>query len=146
MSHSRLSALAETARAVLGLVYAGGALVHLQFWLTNREMYAEITPFIRFGWYESAWIDLVIPNLGVLLPLLAAFELAVAVALLSKGRYARWGLLFGAAFNIAIAPLGFWWPANVALAAVHLALLRFAYANATITVVKHQLTARGDAR
>lgn len=146
MSHSRLSALAEAGRAVLGLVYAGGAVVHLQFWLTNREVYAEITPFIRFGWYQTAWTDLVIPNLGLLLPLLAVFELTVAVALLSRGSYTKWGLLLGAAFNLTIAPLGFWWPANVALAAVHLALLRFVYADATITVIKHRFAARSEAR
>lgn len=138
MSHSRASTIAEVGRAVLGLVYAGGALVHLQFWLTNHEVYAEITPFIRFEWYESAWIEFVVPNLGVLLPLLVVFEIAVALALFS-GRYARWGLSLGAAFNLVIAPLGFWWPANVALAVVHLALLRFEYDDPTTEVVKRRL-------
>lgn len=132
--------IAEGARAALGLVYLGGAVVHLFYWATNRDLYAEITQYIRFEWYQGLWTEVVLPNLGILLPVLALFELLVALAILSSDRFAKLGLAAGAAFNVAIAPLGFWWPANVALAAVHLALVRLAYPETTVGRVRRRLT------
>ncbi|MEF8975188.1 MAG: hypothetical protein V5A21_03045 [Halapricum sp.] len=131
--------IAESVRAILGLVYVGGAFAHLAFWATNRDMYAEITPHVQFEWYRDLWTGVVLPNVGVLLPLLALFEALVAVAILSNERVARAGLLAGAAFNVAIAPLGFWWPANVALAAIHLTLVPVTYRETTVGRMRSRL-------
>jgi len=132
MVRIQISQVAEVLRTVLGLVYGGGAAVHLVLWATNRTAYAEMTPYILFEWYRELWTGLVLPNLGVLLPLLAIFEAVTAVAILSKGRVARIGLLAGTVFNLAVAPLGFWWPSNIGLAAVHVALLRVPYSKSTM--------------
>ena len=131
--------VAEPVRAVLGLVYVGGAAVHLAFWATNRGLYAEMTRHILFGWYRDLWTGQVLPNLDVLLPLLAVFEALVAVAILSHRRAARVGLAAGAAFNLALAPLGFWWPSNVALALLHVALLRVSYPETVLSRVRSRL-------
>ncbi|MFB6150860.1 MAG: hypothetical protein ABEJ40_03550 [Haloarculaceae archaeon] len=130
--------VAESTRALVGLVYLGGAAVHLLLWATNRGVYDELTEYVLSGWYRDLWTELVLPNLAVLLPLLAAFEVLVAVAVLSKGRAVRLGLAAGAGFNLAVAPLGFWWPSNVALAAVHAALLRVSYPSGTLDLVRHR--------
>jgi hypothetical protein len=127
MDRNRFAWVPELLRGLLGLTYVVGGLVHLAFWASNRAMYGEIIEFILFGWYRDLWTELVLPNLGVLLPLLALFELALAAAILSSGRGAKVGLAVGAMFNLALAPLGFWWPTNVALALAHLALLRFEF-------------------
>lgn len=126
-------------RGLFGVMYVGGALVHLAYWATNRALYGEITEFILFAWYRDLWTDLVLPNLGILLPLLALFELVLAGAILSRRRYAKLGLALGAAFNFALAPLGFWWPTNVALAIVHLALLRFEHPESALRLVRSRV-------
>jgi hypothetical protein len=137
---------AEVVRGALGVVYLAGAAVHLAFWATDRGVYAEMTPFVLFDWYRDLWTGLVLPNLAVLLPMLVVFETLVALAVLSKGEAARAGLLAGAAFNLAIAPLGWWWPTNVALAAVHVALLRVAYTETTVEHAGHLFAPRTEAR
>lgn len=125
MGYSR--PLAELTRTLFGITYIGGALFHLVLWTSNRGVYDEITSEILFGWYRDLWTGFVLPNLGFLVPLLAFIEVGIGVAILSKGRHTRRGLGLGTLFNICIAPLGYWWPYNVALAAGHLALLRFEY-------------------
>lgn len=132
----RAGAVAESGKALLGVVYLGGAAIHLVNWATNRAVYAELTQFVLFDWYRDLWVGAVLPNLGVLLPLLAAFEALLGVALLREDRYARPGLLAGAAFNLALTPLGFWWPSNVALAAGHLALLRYEFPRPSLSRVR----------
>jgi hypothetical protein len=44
--------------------------------------------------------------------LAAAYEVTIALMMLSKGKYARWGLIEGIIFLIAITPLGVWTLAN----------------------------------
>jgi hypothetical protein len=46
----------------------------------------------------------------------AAFEIAIALLMLSKGKYAKWGLIGGIVFLLAITPLGVWTLANPILA------------------------------
>ncbi|HKL28476.1 MAG TPA: hypothetical protein VJ898_04335 [Natrialbaceae archaeon] len=144
MARTRYARGAEMLRGLFGVMYVGGALVHLVYWASNRELYGEITEFILFGWYRDLWTDLVLPNLGVLLPLLALFELAVAAAILSRRGYAKLGLALGAAFNLGLAPLGFWWPTNVALALAHLALLRVEYPESAVTLVRSRSGGRAS--
>lgn len=101
-------------------------------------MYADITQFILFEWYRDLWTALVLPNLGVLLPLLAVTEVAIGLGILTKQEVARAGLLAGGLFNLCIAPLGFWWPTNVVLAVAHGALARVAFPRSTARVVRER--------
>lgn len=139
MNRNRFAWVPELLRGLFGLTYVVGGLVHLAFWASNRAAYGEITEFILFGWYRDLWTETVLPNLGVLLPLLALFELALAATILSSGRRAKVGLAVGAAFNLALAPLGFWWPTNVALAIAHLALLRFEFPVSSPTRARNRI-------
>ena len=66
-----------------------------------------------------------LPNLEILLPVLAGVELLVAGLVLSWGRRVRLGHGIGAAFQVDLAPLGFWWPTNAVLAAGHVFLSRY---------------------
>ncbi|UWG47837.1 hypothetical protein HSRCO_1557 [Halanaeroarchaeum sp. HSR-CO] len=124
--------LTELLRGVLGLTYLFGGSVHVYFWATDQRVYAEITQFVLIDKYRAFWTDFVLPNLDALLPMLAVFEAFIAIAILSKGQIARIGLAAGGAFNLAVAPLGFWWPSNVVLAALHMALLRVSYTETAV--------------
>jgi hypothetical protein len=148
MKRRAIPRISELVRGVFGLMYVGGAAVHLAFWASNREVYGELTQSILFDWYRGLWADIVLPNLSLLLPILAAFELALGVAILREDRSAKAGLGIGALFNLGLAPLGFWWPTNVALAAGHVALLRYEYPETSFGRIKkwlHGASRRDDA-
>ncbi|KAB1193509.1 hypothetical protein GJR96_08650 [Haloferax sp. MBLA0076] len=106
-------------RLLLGLTYVGGALVHVYLGLRAPDVYGEITQYIVFDTYRTLWSGIVLPNLDGLLAILVVFEALLGVTLLRGGSDARVSLLVGAAFQLALAPLGFWWATNVALALVH---------------------------
>ena len=59
--------------------------------------------------------------------LAAAYEITIALMMLSKGRYAKWGLIGGMVFLIGITPLGVWTLANPILAVAMALLLRREY-------------------
>lgn len=128
--------LGELGRALFGLTYIGGAAVHIYLWATNPGVYAEITQFILFDWYRDLWTGLILPNLGILLPVLALAEVGMGLAILTRGRAARAGLLAGGLFNLCVAPLGFWWPTNVLLAAGHAALAKAAFHRSTVRAIR----------
>lgn len=138
--------LSEILRAIFGLVYFVGGSVHVYLWATNQAVYTEITQYVLFDVYRGLWTGVVLPNLDILLPLLAVVEALIAVAILSKGQIARIGLTAGTAFNLAVAPLGFWWPSNVVLAALHLLLLRRTYTETTAEHLKRRISTGGSIR
>src|ERR687897_643578 len=70
-----------------------------------------IVPLYR--WFFENVVALAPPLFGLLA---AAYEITIALLMLSKGRYARWGLIGGIVFLIAITPLGTWTLANPLLA------------------------------
>ena len=66
-----------------------------------------------YEWFFANVVALAPPVFGLLA---AAYEIAVALLMLSKGRYAKWGLLGGIAFLLAITPLGVWTLGNPIMA------------------------------
>jgi len=70
-----------------------------------------IIPLYR--WFFENVAALAPPLFGLLA---AAYEVAIALLMLSKGRYAKWGLIGGIVFLIGITPLGVWTLANPLLA------------------------------
>ena len=67
----------------------------------------------RYRWFFENVAALAPPLFGLLA---AAYEVAIALLMLSKGRYAKWGLIGGIVFLIGITPLGVWTLANPLLA------------------------------
>jgi hypothetical protein len=57
----------------------------------------------------------------------AAYEITIALMMLSRGRYAKWGLIGGIVFLLAITPLGVWTLANPLLALALALLVRKEY-------------------
>jgi hypothetical protein len=72
---------------------------------------AALIPLYR--WFFENVVALVSPLFGLLA---AAYEITIALMMLSKERYVKWGLLGGIVFLIGITPLGVWTLANPILA------------------------------
>jgi hypothetical protein len=66
-----------------------------------------------YEWFFENVIALAPPLFGLLA---AAYEITVALTMLNKGRYVKWGLIGGIAFLLAITPLGVWTLGNPIMA------------------------------
>jgi hypothetical protein len=107
------------------LVMAIGVNVVMVFVDPNSYIGLGADSFIPL--YRWVFINLVAlaPPLFVL-PV-AAFEITIALLMLSKGKYAKWGLVGGIVFLIGITPLGVWTLANPVMAAAMAYLLTKEY-------------------
>ena len=141
-SDGRPPGAAQVGRGLLGAAYLLGGVVHLFLWWSNPDVYAAITSEVLFGWYRGLWTEFVLPNLDALLPALAAFEFVLAGLLLSRGRAVRAGNGLGVVFQVALAPLGFWWPTNLFLAFGHAWLARYDFDEDAPSVLRRGLGAR----
>jgi hypothetical protein len=77
-----------------------------------------------YRWFFENVVAVAPPLFGLLV---AAYEVTIALLMLSKGRYVNWGLIGGIVFLIAITPLGVWTLANPILAVATAYLLAKAY-------------------
>jgi hypothetical protein len=94
----------------------------------------------ELSWPGFDWLmlHLVVPAAVPFTVLLIAFEVGVAVLVLSKGRWVRVGLLAAMAFMIGLAPLMSWYElANLPLVAGALALLARDYDRSLLDVAAH---------
>lgn len=66
-----------------------------------------------YRWFFESVVALVPPLFGLLA---AGYEITIALMMLSKGRYVKWGLTGGIVFLIAITPLGIWTLGNPIMA------------------------------
>ena len=66
-----------------------------------------------YRWFFENVVALVPPLFGLLA---AGYEITIALMMLSKGRYVKWGLIGGIVFLIAITPLGVWTLGNPIMA------------------------------
>jgi hypothetical protein len=72
---------------------------------------APVVPLYR--WFFENVVALAPPLFGLLA---AAYEIMIALMMLSKERYVKWGLIGGIVFLMAITPLGVWTLANPIMA------------------------------
>ena len=98
--------ISNVARVFFALWYLLGSLVHVKFGLTNNHIYE---PFGRTSLLVASgelWTRVVMPHIAFFALLLAAFEMAVGILLLSKGRYVKIGLTASVLFNLFLVQLG----------------------------------------
>jgi hypothetical protein len=91
---------------------------------------APIVPLYR--WFFEDVVALAPPLFGLLA---AAYEVTIALMMLSKGRYVKWGLIGGIVFLIGITPLGVWTLANPIMALALALLLRREYDRSFVEVL-----------
>lgn len=133
----------EVTRTGLGAMYLLGALAHVALGRFAPGIYAEFADQALVGAYTDLWQALVVPNLVVLQPLVAVFELGVGLALLWRGHAVLVGHAAGASFQAGLVLSGPWGPINAVLALVHLTALRTSYP-ATVADTLRERVGRGS--
>lgn len=89
-------------RIALGTLFVvGGALVHV-INLATGSGYGTFADPSHFWWVSHAWRSVVVPTQELFISLLAAFELAVGVLIVSGGRRTQIGLAAAIAFHLAL--------------------------------------------
>jgi len=91
---------------VLALWYLGGSLIHFECALNRPQVYVRFGQTALDPAMRHIWAAFVMPHITAFALLLAAFELAVVVLLLSKGRAVTVGLTASLAFNLFLVQLG----------------------------------------
>ena len=105
-------------RIFLGLFFIVMAIgVHIVLVLTAPVAYLGFGATALLPPYRGLFDTVVAWNPVVFGLLAAAFEITLAIMMLSKGRYARWGCIVGGLFMVAIMPLGYEVLPNIMLAA-----------------------------
>ncbi|QIN84710.1 hypothetical protein GBA63_20190 [Rubrobacter tropicus] len=116
-------------RVLVGVFFLIMALgVNVVLVLTAPELFVALgaeAPLVPpYGWFFENVVALAPPLFGLLA---AAFETTIALMILSRSRYVKWGLVGGVAFLVGITPLGVWTLANPVLALALAVLLRREY-------------------
>lgn len=89
-------------RAAVGVLFIlGGALAHVVNLVTHAN-YASFADPALFAWVTHAWRTVVPPSHVVLIGLLAVFEAAVGVLVISGGRRTQFGYAAVIAFYLAL--------------------------------------------
>lgn len=128
------------ARIFLGFFFILMAIgVHVVLVLTAPQVYVEWGQTALLAPYRWLFATVVAWNPVLFGLAAAAFEIAVAVLMLSKGRYARWGLILGGLLMLAIAPLGYDTLPNVLLAAGLFYLASKEHAESVLDMVRRRL-------
>jgi hypothetical protein len=113
------------ARVALGVLFIGfGAAVNAVYLAFGNDYYADFADASRFPFVRDTWESLVLPNQGLFIPLLIAFEATAGVLVLAGGRWTQVGLMGLIGFHIGqLAFGGVLWPwAAVMLVALALLL------------------------
>ena len=115
----------NAARLAFGGFYLAMATYNVTVSLPNAAAsYTDIAHNLAWPGFDWLMLHLVVPAAVPFTVLLIAFEVGVAVLVLSKGQRVRLGLLAAVAFQVGLAPLMSWYElGNVPLVAWALLLL-----------------------
>jgi hypothetical protein len=102
--------LSNAARVFFALWYLVGGFVRVKFGLTNNQIYQRFGETSLFAASRELWASVVMPHITFFALLLAAFEIATGILILSKGRYVKIGLTVSVLFNLFVVQLGLGYP------------------------------------
>ena len=127
----------NAARLAFGGFYLAMATYNTTVVLPNAaKSYTDIANNLAWPGFDWLMLHLVVPTAVPLTVLLIAFEVSVAVLVLSKGQRVRLGLLAAIAFQIGLTPLLSWYElGNVPLVAWALLLLARDYDHSLLDMV-----------
>lgn len=119
----------DAGRVFAGLFFLTMALaVNVVLSLTAPDLFVALGTadalLPPYRWFFEDVVALAPPLFGLLA---ASYEVTIGLMMLSRGRYAKWGLIGGIVFLIGITPLGVWTLANPVLALALALLLRKEY-------------------
>ncbi len=131
-------------RILLAATFLGGALFNALVTLRNPESLRGFAELAMLDVLRLFILEWVMPYATLFVGLLIAFEVAVGLLLLARGRAVRLGLVAALAFYVALVPVvREYGLANLPLFLLALALLRREYPT---TVPKELLARSGPAR
>jgi hypothetical protein len=96
-----------------------------------------------YEWFFENVVALAPPLFGLLA---AAYEITIALMMLSKDKYVKWGLIGGLVFLIGITPLGVWTLANPILALTLAYLLTREYDRSLLEMLHLRTVSRSRTR
>jgi|SRR5579863_8306653 len=100
----------NAARLFFTLWYLLGSLSHVFYGITNNHIYEVFGRTSIFPVSRELWGSVVMPHITFFALLLAAFEIATGILILSKGRLAWIGLGASVLFNLFLVQLGLGFP------------------------------------
>jgi uncharacterized membrane protein YphA (DoxX/SURF4 family) len=100
----------NTARLFFALWYLLGSLSHVFYGIANNHIYEIFGRTSIFAISRELWASVVMPHITFFTLLLAAFEITTGILILSKGRYAKLGLIASVLFNLFLVQLGLGFP------------------------------------
>jgi hypothetical protein len=129
----------NAARLGFGAFFLAMATYNATVTLPNAaESYTDFADNLAWPGFDWLLLHLVVPAAVPLTVLLIAFEVGIALLVLSTGRRVRLGLLAAIAFMVGLAPLLSWYElANVPLVALALLLLGRDYDRSLLDLVRH---------
>jgi hypothetical protein len=98
---------------------------------------------LLYRWFFENVVALAPPLFGLLA---AAYEITIALMMLSKDKYVKWGLIGGIVFLIGITPLGVWTLANPILALTLAYLLTREYDRSLLEMLHLRTVSRSRTR
>ena len=107
----------KAGRIYFGILFVLTSMINFLIGLLNPQILPPITDYALIPLYRDITIHIIAPIAAPFLFLLAAFELAVGVLMLSKHTSVKIGLVGGLVFCVSIIPVGPETVANVLLAA-----------------------------
>lgn len=123
--------VARVGRLAFGVMFTGGAAIHVAIVVTVTETYWHLADTAFIPSVKQAWLSIFMPHAALLGLLLAAFELAIGLLILAGGLKTRLGLLTTIAFHLGLMLFGWgFWFWSIPILAMLVALLRFDFGNA----------------
>ncbi|MGB2964970.1 MAG: hypothetical protein WBB69_13395 [Anaerolineales bacterium] len=99
-------------RALVAVWYLLGWILHLYLGIVNPEVYRSFSDTALIPGFEIFWDSFVMPNITILVLLLAVFEIAVGLLLINKRKWVHLGLILSMGFNLFLVQLGLSIPAE----------------------------------
>ena len=96
----------NVARVFFALWYLLGSLVHIKCGLTSGYIYESFGRTSLFEVWRGLWTSRIMPHILFFALLLAAFEIATGILILSRGTLVRIGLTASVLFNLFLVQLG----------------------------------------
>ena len=100
----------NAARLFFALWYLCGSLSHVWYGLRNNHVYQILGLTSIFAISRELWNSVVMPHITFFALLLAAFEMATGILILSRGKLVWFGLTASMLFNLFLVQLGLGFP------------------------------------
>lgn len=102
-------------RSFIALWYLLGWMSHVYLGFWAPEVYVSFGNTALFPWVAALWQRLVMPHITFFALLLAVVEILVGLALISRGKWVKVGLIVSITFNLGLVLLGLGMPAETVL-------------------------------